>query len=198
MAPWPWPWLALWPAALAAGIQALPSQALQYLPLLRDAVLDGQCWRLITGHWVHTNAAHLALNLGGWGLLCAAHAPAWQSLSARQQAWAWLTLSLGTSTLLLTTFPDVSPYLGLSGLLHGWWLLLAWRTARTATTESDARWGWGSLLTLAGKLASDAWAPHTGTSEWIGARVAFEGHVCGAAVAAALVAGTAGIRRVLR
>ena len=35
----------------------------------RSAILDGELWRLLTGHLVHGNAWHLALNVAGMGLV---------------------------------------------------------------------------------------------------------------------------------
>ncbi len=180
-------WAAAWPLALATGLHApetLNALSLQHLPLVREAVLDGQAWRLLSAHWVHTNTAHLLLNLGGWGLVAAAHAPTWRRETAGRQCLVWIGLCLGTSALLLGAFPQVSPYLGLSGVLHGWWLWLAWRSVQSG----DALWGWGSLLVLLGKLVSEATgSPQNATAQWIGARVAVEGHVCGAAAAAVLL-----------
>ena len=72
------------------------------LVLDRDAVLGGQLWRLWSGHWVHLDARHAAINL------------------------AALVLMALIAALLLLTAQDLQWYAGLSGLLHGWaaWLLL--------------------------------------------------------------------------
>src|SRR4051812_3383792 len=35
----------------------------------REAVLNGQYWRLLTGHLVHGSVRHLLLNLAGLGLI---------------------------------------------------------------------------------------------------------------------------------
>ena len=161
---------------MAASLHALGPWASSHLALDRTLALQGEPWRLLSGHWVHTNTAHLLLNLSGWALLLAAHPTAWRS-ACRHAPLTWLWLSACTGASLAWAFPAVSPYMGLSGLLHGWWLLLAWR----AVQQGERAWGWGSLALLALKLGSEmvGIAPQQ-SAEWIGARVAHEGHLCGA------------------
>ncbi|TBO34075.1 rhombosortase [Aquabacterium lacunae] len=171
------------PVALAAAVHAAHAAGMTHLPLLHEAVSAGQPWRLLTGHWVHTNTAHLLLNAGGWALVVAAHFHAWQRMKGVQHLVVWTGLCLLTSTLLLTAWPQVSPYMGLSGVLHGWWLWLACRSVR----DGDTVWGWGSLAVLGGKLAYEAGGAQGATADWIGARVAVEGHVCGAIAAAGML-----------
>ena len=56
-------------------------------------------------------------------------------------------------------------------------LLLAWR----AVQQGERAWGWGSLALLALKLSSEmAGLSAPQSAEWIGTRVAHEGHLCGA------------------
>lgn len=35
----------------------------------RQLIQSGEIWRLWTGNLIHTNVWHVALNIGGWGLL---------------------------------------------------------------------------------------------------------------------------------
>ena len=93
----------------------------------RAAVLDGQIWRLVTAHLVHLNAWHMAMNLTGL-LLC------WfffTDLFTRRLLWLWLGVSapvVGAAFVGLD--PELTRYVGLSGLLHGLLVLLlvlGWR-----------------------------------------------------------------------
>lgn len=92
----------------------------------RAAVLAGQFWRLVTGHLVHSSAAHLLLNLAGLGLIAGLFP---KDYSLRQ----WLLIaafSLASIDLGFVFYePQLQWYVGLSGLLHGalaagavaWW-----------------------------------------------------------------------------
>jgi rhomboid family GlyGly-CTERM serine protease len=97
--------------------------ALQYE---REAVLQGEYWRLLTGHWVHGSWLHLLLNGAGLGLVA--------SLFSRDySAPAWLLIALFSMVAIDLGFvfyePQLAWYVGLSGVLHGalaagavaWW-----------------------------------------------------------------------------
>jgi len=92
----------------------------------RDAVLDGQYWRLLTAHLVHGSIRHLLLNLAGLGLIAA--------LFARDFRPAhWIFIGLLSVIAIDVGFvwfePQLDWYVGLSGVLHGllaggavmWW-----------------------------------------------------------------------------
>lgn len=92
----------------------------------RTAVLAGQVWRLVTGHLVHSSAAHLLLNLAGLGLIAGLFP---RDYSLRQ----WLLIAACSLVSIDIGFvfyePQLQWYVGLSGLLHGalaagavaWW-----------------------------------------------------------------------------
>jgi rhomboid family GlyGly-CTERM serine protease len=92
----------------------------------RDAILNGQAWRLLTGHLVHGNAWHLTLNVAGMGLVAL--------LFGRDYSpWQWLVVLLASIAAIDAGFvfyePQLEWYVGLSGVLHGaiaaglmaWW-----------------------------------------------------------------------------
>lgn len=142
------------------------------LVLDRDAVLGGQLWRLWSGHWVHLDAHHAAINLIALVLMAL--------IAVRmRQLRPLLAVSLPmmplVAALLLLTAPDLQWYAGLSGLLHGWaaWLLLR-RGGGVATI--------GALL-LAGKLVWEQIAPAADASAF---PVIHAAHLIGALVGAAL------------
>lgn len=92
----------------------------------REAVLQGEYWRLITGHLVHGTTLHLILNGAGLVLVAA--------LFPRAYSWrAWLLIALFSMAAIDIGFvfyePQLHWYVGLSGVLHGalaagalaWW-----------------------------------------------------------------------------
>lgn len=116
----------------------------------RDAVLQGEYWRLITGHLVHGTPLHLMLNVAGLGLIAA--------LFSHDYSWrAWLLIALFSMAAIDVAFvfwePQLLWYVGLSGVLHG-----ALAAGAVAWWRNESR-----LLALvlsaifAGKLAWEQW-----------------------------------------
>jgi rhomboid family GlyGly-CTERM serine protease len=92
----------------------------------RTAVLQGEYWRLVTGHLVHGSGQHLLLNAVGLGLIAA--------LFPREYSLPGWLLVLGSSVVIIDLGfvflePQLQWYVGLSGVLHGalaagaigWW-----------------------------------------------------------------------------
>lgn len=140
----------------------------------REAIVgQGQYWRLLTGHGVHTDLVHALMNLAAWPFVFwLAHGEA----SARQWALGFLFCVLGVDAGLWWFSPDVAWYVGLSGVLHGvlvWSALAAWRQARFPALAV--------LLGVAAKLLWEQIAgPLPGSETWIGHRVVVDAHLYGA------------------
>ena len=93
----------------------------------REAVLQGEYWRLMTGHLVHGGTQHLILNAAGLGLIAAL----FRHDGYSWRAWLLIALfSLASIDVALVFWePQVTWYVGLSGVLHGalaagavaWW-----------------------------------------------------------------------------
>ena len=117
----------------------------------RVGLLDGQWWRVVTGHLVHLGGVHTLLNLAGFALLI------WL-FQAEIRRWAWLTVGLAAAAAialgLFLFSPQTQWYVGLSGVLHGWF---AFGTARTL--HSDLRFG---LLLLVALLVKLGWEQFSG------------------------------------
>ena len=84
----------------------------------RSAIQEGQLWRLLSGNFIHIGWNHLGLNLAGLFLI-------WlfivQWLTLKE---IWLTVFLSALVVglgLLMMNPEISQYVGLSGILHGIW-----------------------------------------------------------------------------
>lgn len=154
------------------------------LVLDRDAVLGGQLWRLWSGHWVHLDLRHAAINLCALALL-ALIAVRLRQLRPLLTASLWM-MPL-SAVLLLLAVPDLQWYAGLSGLLHGGaaWLLL----------RQGGRVALAGAALLAGKLIWEQVSPAMDAAAF---PVIHAAHLCGALVGAALALPGAVRRRRLR
>ena len=139
----------------------------------RQAILDLQWWRLLTGNFVHLGATHLVLNLIGLGLLFS-----WFRTAFTNAAWLAVIfvccMSVGFG--LLWFQPQVYWYVGLSGMLHGMFVAGA-----LALRHSQPRWSALCLVVLAIKIAieqivGDPW----GTAALTGGPVVSSAHLYGA------------------
>lgn len=140
----------------------------------RGAVLDGQWWRLVTGHLVHADGAHLAWNLVGTWLV------GW--LFVREYTLrGWLLILFASTAAIDAGFiawqPQLDWYVGFSGVLHGCMaagLLGALLSTRDVVTIVVAvlfvaKLGWEQMM-----------GPLPFTSASIGLPVIHEAHTYGA------------------
>lgn len=108
----------LWPASLSLLIvltSALGETVTAGLRFQRDAVLDGELWRLVSAHLVHLGPAHALMNLLGLWLIWWLFRSHSQVLSLATLAASMLAMAVG----FLCFEPDLHWYVGLSGVLHG-------------------------------------------------------------------------------
>ncbi len=155
-------WLAGWQGALA-----------EVLSYERAAILQGQWWRLLTGHLVHGSALHWAMNLLGLALVF--------GLFERHERVIvtllyLIFLALVISAGLLILHPELIRYVGMSGVVHG---LFACYAARTFL--SGRRMAAIALLLLLAKLTTEQLAgPGAGTQALVGLPVIVDAHLYGA------------------
>lgn len=121
----------------------------------RAAILHGEWWRLVTGHWVHFSVSHAA-----WNMLVLLGAGAWlehgrPGALARYTLLAAPLLGLG----LLATTPTMAFYGGLSGVAVGVATLLA-LTQLSAANAARAWW----LAALALIVAKLVWESVNGSA----------------------------------
>jgi len=165
------------PVIVAAALVLGHLAAHGMLPALRyerAAVLDGEVWRLATGHFVHADLRHLGWNVLGvlivWGLFA-------RDYTARQWLIVLLASTAATSLGFLLLEPGLEWYVGFSGVLHGCMAagLVAWlRSVRDPLT-------WLVTGLFAAKLAwehSVGALPFTGGS--LSIPVVHEAHTYGA------------------
>jgi len=171
-----------------AVLLALGDSARDALRYDRAALAAGQWWRALGAHAVHQDAHHFLLNALGLTLVWALFARDY-----RAGAWACIALAgaLGISAGLWWGDPQVQWYLGASGVLH------ALMAAGCVKHLVEHRWdGWLLTGCLVVKLVFEQHqsAPMAGALPVI-VDAHLYGALAGAAMAAALSAGAAIIRR---
>ena len=120
------PWRSLLLAGLAAGFFLAAGPAPDLWVYARQGLVEGQLWRLLSGHLVHSDPAHLGWDLGALLLLGWAFEPL-----LRDRFWpllgvAALVIDLG----LWFGLPGLAQYCGLSGLLNALLATGLWRLWR--------------------------------------------------------------------
>lgn len=113
----------------------------------RSAILQGEYWRLVSGHLVHDSWNHLFENLAGMGLIAALFP---YDYSLRQWLAVVLASLISIDVGFLCLEPDLEWYVGLSGVLHGalaagvvaWWRFETRTLAAILTLIFLAKLGW--------------------------------------------------------
>ena len=121
-----WQTLVAIPMVLAA-IQGCGPWLADLLRYERAAVARGQWWRLVTANLLHYDLRHLLMNSAAFMVMWALFV---RSASLRQWSVVALASACAVTGGLYAFMPEVSWYLGLSGMLHGLWMagaLLLWR-----------------------------------------------------------------------
>ena len=108
-----------------ALIQALPENWQDLIIYSRIEVAEGQVWRLLTGNFIHLGWGHLVLNVAGLLAMAVLFA---QDRRAGQWAADLVICSIATSLGLYLFNPEIFWCVGLSGVLHGLFVIgaLGW------------------------------------------------------------------------
>lgn len=177
-------------ALLAVGAELGGDAARAALRYQRDAILDGELWRLLTGNLAHLGPRHLALNLAGLALVAGLGG---RALEGARGAVVAIAAMLGVGLGLLALEPGVAWYVGLSGALHG---LLAALVLDAVAERDDRGWAVALGVALAAKLAWEQLAgPLPFTAEAAAGPVIVAAHLHGAVAGAlASVAWSLGAR----
>lgn len=139
----------------------------------RDAIAGGELWRLLSAHLVHLGWNHLWLNLGGL-LLVALFFSQYYSL----RFWLALLLFCGlfTGLMLYALNPQLHYYVGLSGVLHGLFVVGAWGERQHFRISAYVL-----LALLVAKLAwEQTFGAMPGSESMIGGQVLVDAHLYGA------------------
>ncbi|KUI99897.1 membrane protein [Vibrio sp. MEBiC08052] len=136
----------------------------------KQAITQGQWWRIVTGNFTHTNTTHLAMNLIALWLITLIFRP---SVRALWQQLLLLSLLIGIGLF----WSDLDFYVGLSGTLHGLFASFALSEALQGRKSS-----WLLVVGVCGKVI---WEQCFGASEatqaLIEAPVAIQAHLLGLA-----------------
>ena len=178
-------------ALLLLLLSSLPDTMQQALQYQRDAIGNGQLWRLLSGHLLHSNHWHLIMNLAGLLLAMLLHSQYYQAVKLYSQ----LALSAVLISLALYCFSaSIVVYVGLSGLLHSMLTLGALRDIQQKMTT-----GWLLLAGLIVKVGWEQWqGPDPQLAKLINASVATDAHLYGLVAGIAIGLLTAVIRRFSR
>ncbi|RDE18290.1 rhombosortase [Motiliproteus coralliicola] len=174
------PWVTLALAGVALGLALLPSRwVADPLALFcfdhQAIVQQGQWWRLLSGHLVHSDSTHLQWDLLGFVIF-----GSWLEFKDRRLLVLSLALALLILDLVLLSSWGLARYCGLSGLLYAPAALMLWQHFRRQPHLISAL----PLIAGAAKLVSEslqqqAWLADQGWPLYAPA------HWCG--VAAALI-----------
>lgn len=155
---------------------ALQDALLVPLQFDRAMIAQGELWRLFTGNLFHTNSWHLLFNLLGLLMLSQLFGRLIKPLH-----FALFTLLNGSAVgvLLYLFCPEIELYVGLSGYLHGLFVLGCLLEIHQGRQSS--------YLLLAGVAIKVGWETYYGSSEQmtvlINATVATDAHLFGALAA---------------
>ena len=138
----------------------------------RPAIVDGEFWRLLSGHLTHLGWPHFLLNAAGLLLICYLVA---RQFDTRQWLFVSILIIAGIDAGFWFWQPQLMWYVGLSGLLHG---LLAAGTVRGLQNRQNDFWLVAAFL--AGKVVYEQWAgPLPGSESTAGGEVVVAAHLYG-------------------
>jgi rhomboid family GlyGly-CTERM serine protease len=168
---------------LSVLVQLLP--ATRFLVYDRTAILAGEWWRVVTGHWVHFSTQHFLYDTAAFGIA------SWMIESRGCKSFAWLCVlaALSISGSMLLFEPRLQICGGLSGLATAALVFLA----LNSLSERGA-WRWlcaTALLVCAAKLSMEV---TTGKSVLLQGTASYSlvpcNHIAGALTAVAVFAWT--------
>lgn len=153
----------------------------KYLRYDADLVSELQLWRFLSGHWVHANWIHFALNMAGFVLCVMLTGISWS-------LWQWLARIMILSSTISVCFyiwnSDIGWYVGFSGVLFGLYVLAA-----RATLSKQAMMSSILLVFIALKIVLEQWSSVKITSnELIGVPVLVDAHLYGVLSAVSMIA----------
>jgi rhomboid family GlyGly-CTERM serine protease len=138
----------------------------------RNQLNNYQWWRLITGHFLHTNTTHLQLNTAGLTLLWALHGHYYKMPCYLIQ---FFVLWLGTAIGLYLFDEQMQWYVGLSGVLHGLFIIGAYFDIR-----QKFKTGWIMLIGVWLKVVHEQiYGASEEVAQLIAANVAVDAHLFG-------------------
>ncbi len=145
----------------------------QWLRYDRDSILAGEVWRIFTAHITHLGWKHLLMNIAGLILI-------WALFGRLLTIRVWVTVILASAAVislgLLIFNPQIRWYVGLSGVLHGMFLVGAIISIYKGYRAESLL-----LVFIIGKLAwEQRYGPLPGSVSLAGGNVLVDAHLYGA------------------
>jgi rhomboid family GlyGly-CTERM serine protease len=147
-----------------------------------------QWWRILTAHFLHTNITHLLLNITGLTLLWALHGHYFKMACYMSQ---FFVLCLGTSIGLYVFAGQMQWYVGLSGVLHGLFIIGAY-----LDIQNQFKTGWIMLLGVWLKVVHEQiYGASEEVAKLIAAHVAIDAHLFGTITGSIIILYYLGIKK---
>jgi len=158
---------------LALLAYVFEQQSITLLVYQRDAIANGEFWRLFTGHFFHTNGYHLLLNLSALALLWALHG---HFYTIKNYALLFIFSAITCSLGLYYFSPELKQYVGLSGVLHG---IFVW--GAIMDIKQGDKTGYLLFIGVFLKIIHEQiYGASADVAKLIGANVAVDAHLWGA------------------
>lgn len=169
------PWKQLPILAMFVGIFTLlmliPEQAQTWLRYNYAELQNQQSWRIITGHFIHTNWNHYLLNTAAFVALWALHGKFYQT----RKIFSFVMINACLITAYVYFLTDISVYSGFSGILHG---LIVWGAVKDIQHQDKT--GYLLLVGVFAKVIYEQlYGASASTASMIQADVAVEAHLAG-------------------
>ena len=139
----------------------------------RDGIHKHEYWCLLSGHLVHLNLMHTLMNLGALALLIILF---WKDMSYRADLSALVFSILGINIGLYFLNPELTYYVGFSGVLHG---LFLYYFLKTFPQHNKISIFAISLITAKIVWEQSPWGDTSETAKLIGGNVAIMAHLYG-------------------
>jgi rhomboid family GlyGly-CTERM serine protease len=139
----------------------------------RSLITAGEYWRIISGHFFHSNANHFLLNTAAVALLWALHG---QYYSYKNYLLVFLTSAIVCSLGIYWFSVNIELYVGLSGVLHGFFVWGA-----LMDLKHKEKTGYLLLIGVMAKIIHEQiYGASADVEILIGASVATDAHLYGA------------------
>lgn len=135
-------------------------------------ITQGEYWRLITGHFLHTNSNHFILNAAALLLLWALHGQYYNHIN---YSLIFLVSAIVCGLGMYWFSANITLYVGLSGVLHGFFVWGALMDIR-----QQEKTGYLLLIGVVLKVAHEQfYGASADVESFIGATVAIDAHMFG-------------------
>ena len=139
----------------------------------RKLIIAGEYWRLLTGHFFHSNGNHFMLNIAAVALLWALHG---QYYYFKNYLVIFFVSGLICSLGILWFAENIAFYVGLSGVLHGFFVWGA-----LMDIKHHEKTGYLLLIGVIAKILHEQfYGASADVERLIGATVATDAHLYGA------------------